>query len=539
MLHRNFLQASRIAAMKDAAIKVCAMAGTFYAGLAVLKVFRNWILFKGPLLAIGITLIAIYIFHELYLKRRKLPPGPTPLLAVGNMLNLILAKDMDTLFVQWKQKYGGIYTFWMGPIPMVFVSDVETMKRYFVKHADQFSHRWRNFITDAMLDGFNGVVQIDGDKWREQRRFSLHVLRDFGVGRALMEDKIMHQVNILIKHLESISQNGPMTMTEPIAVCVGNIINDMLFGTTFEHTDLHFQKMQKMLDKQVRVVMNPLMGLYLVAPWTTQIPVINAPWKELMEIREVLWNFLGVQIDDHTKTFVPYSEATDFTYAYMNEMHDRRVNGRDMGFFSDKQLKMLLLDLFFAGMETTVTTAKWGILMLMLHPEVQKKAQEELDQFPDRIVLADKPRLTYLNAVINEIQRMANILPFNLLRAVAEDVEIDGYRFPAGSMVLPQISIALNDPDHFPEAEKFNPDRFLDENGNLRKIDAFMPFSLGKRQCLGESLARAELFLIFANLLRNFEFHVVDEKHRPSAKRMYGLTVSPEAYSCDVRRRRC
>lgn len=74
---------------------------------------------------------------------------------------------------------------------------------------------------------------------------------------------------------------------------------------------------------------------------------------------------------------------------------------------------MLLMDLFFAGMETTVTTAKWGILMLMTHPEVQKKAQAELDQLPEGILLTDKPKLTYVNAMINVI--MSTLTSFNYL----------------------------------------------------------------------------------------------------------------------------
>uniref|UniRef100_A0A914Z319 Cytochrome P450 n=1 Tax=Panagrolaimus superbus TaxID=310955 RepID=A0A914Z319_9BILA len=188
-------------------------------------------------------------------------------------------------------------------------------------------------------------------------------------------------------------------------------------------------------------------------------------------------------------------------------------------------------------METTVTTAKWGILMLMLHPEAAQRAQEELDQLPERIVLSDKTHLIYVNALINEIQRTANILPINLLRAVAEDIEIDGYRFPAGSMVLPQISITMNDPGNFENPEKFLPERFIDENNNLKKVETLIPFSIGKRQCLGESLARAELFLIFANLLRNFDFICPDPGNPPSLERVYGLTVSPKPYLCVIKKR--
>ncbi|VDN37904.1 unnamed protein product [Cylicostephanus goldi] len=81
------------------------------------------------------------------------------------------------------------------------------------------------------MGGANGVVQIDGPKWREQRRFSLHVLRDFGVGRALMEGKIMDEVNAFATYL--CENQGRVTMNSPIAVCVGNVINNMLFGMRF------------------------------------------------------------------------------------------------------------------------------------------------------------------------------------------------------------------------------------------------------------------------------------------------------------------
>lgn len=91
--------------------------------------------------------------------------------------------------------------------------------------------------------GHNGVVQIQGEKWREQRRFSLQVLRDFGLGKSLMEEKILNEVNHLISHLDSVlksSMIGPengvsMQLTKPISVCIANIINNILFGRTFAH----------------------------------------------------------------------------------------------------------------------------------------------------------------------------------------------------------------------------------------------------------------------------------------------------------------
>uniref|UniRef100_A0A914CKN8 Cytochrome P450 n=1 Tax=Acrobeloides nanus TaxID=290746 RepID=A0A914CKN8_9BILA len=388
--------------MKHTWLQIFAFTSLTLISVGFIHFIKSTSIIQYQVYAIIVAFSCLYIFHEIYWKRRHLPPGPIPLLAAGNMLEVLLNPNVDMLFLKWRKKYGGIFTFWMGPIPMVMVSDVDTMKRYFIKNADIFSSRWRNYITETILDGFNGVVQIDGEKWREQRRFSLHVLRDFGVGRALIEEKIMNQVDYLMEHLNSYSKTQKtLDLSGPLAVCVGNIINDVLFGKTFRHDDPEFRLLHEMLDRQSSLVIKPIMGLYLVAPWTTNVPLINAPWLELISIRDALWSFLSKQLQEHKKIFNPDIEPADFTFTYLKEMYERKIDEVDMGFFSEKQLLMLLLDLFFAGMETTVTTSKWGFLMLILHPEVQARAQQELDQLPTRIHLHDRTKLVYVQAMIN------------------------------------------------------------------------------------------------------------------------------------------
>ncbi|KAK6732974.1 hypothetical protein RB195_017009 [Necator americanus] len=455
------------------------------------------------------------------------------------MPNFLFCSSVDDLFQSWKKKYGGIFTVWIGPIPLVMVSDLTSIKKYFIQNAELFSNRWRNHITDTFMGGVNGVVQIDGPKWREQRRFSLHVLRDFGIGRALMEGKIMEEVNAFADYLH-LNQSEEITMHSAIAVCVGNVINNMLFGMRFPQGSAEMHHLHSLLDQQSRLVVNPVMGLYIAAPWTTDIPLINGKWNDLMAIRSELYDFLQKQIDDHRLKILRDDHVEDdFTFSYMREMEKRRQTGTDMGYFDDWQMKMLLLDLFFAGMETTVTTLKWGFLLAAIHPDIQRKVQEELDNVcvGNVVLLADRPRLPYTQAVINEIQRFANILPINLLRTVADDVSIDGFHFSKGTLVIPQISILMNDECVFTNPKQFSPERFLDENGKLRRIDEFLPFSVGKRQCLGESLARAELFLIFSNLLKQFVFRApVGEKL--STRRVFGLTVSPPTYKCVVESRK-
>ncbi|MCP9261732.1 hypothetical protein DINM_005064 [Dirofilaria immitis] len=438
----------------------------------------------------GVIIYGIH-FYDLYWKRRFLPPGPTPWLFFGNILHLMFYKSIDDMFLEWKKKYGNVITFWIGPIPLIMVADVRTMREYFIRNAEIFSNRWRNYATDFFMGGANGIIQIDGDKWKQQRRFVLRILRDFGVGRILIEQQIMKEGSAEFSFLHSL------------------------------------------LDFHSRLVMHPLMGLYITLPSTTRIPFLNYKWKQFKNLRDELWKFISREVQTHMKIFncQEFPDITDFTYAYLSEINRRKglVSRMNTLGINEWQLTMLLLDLFFAGMETTVTTLKWGFLLSIIHPDVQTKVQNELDEIEGRITLADKPKCSYTIATIHEIQRFANIFPINLLRTVAEDIVMGKYYYPAGTLCIPQISIAMNDPINFEKPRNFVP--------NILRYDAFSPFSIGKRQCLGESLAKAELFLIYANLMKQFRFRTAPNEPNPSTERLFGLTSSPPPYKCLVEKR--
>ncbi|CAI5443700.1 unnamed protein product [Caenorhabditis angaria] len=115
----------------------------------------NFFLIVGALLfgaKISWTLVfGAYVVYEIFWKRRRLPPGPAPWLLAGNMPSFVVASSIDELFLNWKRKFGPIFTVWIGPIPLVMVCDLTTIRKYFVQNADAFSNRWRNFITDSIM----------------------------------------------------------------------------------------------------------------------------------------------------------------------------------------------------------------------------------------------------------------------------------------------------------------------------------------------------------------------------------------------------
>lgn len=208
--------------------------------------------------------------------------------------------------------------------------------------------------------------------------------------------------------------------------------------------------------------------------------------------------------------------------------------------FSEWQLVSIISDLCAAGMETTITTMGWSILLMMRFPEAQRKVHEELDQVLGRErfpTWADRNRLPYTHAALYECQRYANITPGNLGRIAAHDIVINDTVIPTGTTFVPQIAVAHMDETLFKNAHEFNPERFLDDDKSLKNVPELLPYSLGKRGCLGESLARMELFIMFSCLMHKFTFSTDPNNPAPTLDPVMKFTLVAEPYQCLVSKR--
>uniref|UniRef100_A0A1I7Z7N1 CYtochrome P450 family n=1 Tax=Steinernema glaseri TaxID=37863 RepID=A0A1I7Z7N1_9BILA len=475
-----------------------------------------------------VVLIALYLYTR-YTKIKQLPPGPFPLPLIGNYVQMTLAHMKGLSLVEWyeqcKKVYGPVFTVWLGPMPIVMVCDFDNILEVYVNNADSTAQagRQKAWIVTAYR-GHKGLVWTDGPEWQEQRRFSLRVLKDFGFGRNLMQQRIFEEITLLFEKLDddiSVVPSGRLVLDPGpcLDLLIGSVINKILVGYRYDSTNEdELKKLKGGLDKQLEVFLPSDMVIY--NKYTYKLPFLKQRYDTVAAPQVEVINHFRELIQKRKdeiasgKHVVDPTDPNDYLDAYLAEIGTREKSGEDMGFFSESFLAANLLDLYVAGMETTILALRWGLLFILNSPEVQDRLREEVfkNTGGNRFVeIGDKFNMEYARAVVTEVLRCANIMNFNLLHETTNETNVAGYVIPRGTVTTPQISVAMRDSQVFDRPLEFDPDRFLGENGKEleKKVVAF---GLGRRSCLGESLARAEIFLFLTNFVQRYKFSSVDGK---------------------------
>ncbi|KAJ8362804.1 hypothetical protein SKAU_G00116350 [Synaphobranchus kaupii] len=456
-----------------------------------------------PLTLLGVVLV-LFVLYLLSSSSGagKDPPGPRPLPLLGNLLHMDL-KRLPVSLCELSKKYGSVFTVHFGPKKVVILAGYKTVKQALVTYAEEFGDREIAPIFRDATKG-HGVLFANGDSWKEMRRFSLSNLRDFGMGKRGSEEKIIEESRYLIEVFENF-KDEPFDTTQPVNYAVSNIISAIMYGSRFDYADPAFQKMVDNGNQNVRLFGSAEIRLYNMFPWlrwccgwwlVKRTQVLKNTDKNIEEIKGLVQGLKDTLNPQDLRGFV------DSFLVRQQEESDQPGS-----YFHNSNLDRTVLDLFGAGTDTTGTTLRWGLLLMAKYPHIQDQVQEELS----RVIGEREPRvedrrnLPYTDAVIHEIQRLANILPMSL-HTTSCDITFQGYFIKKGTTVVLLLASVLQDEEEWETPHSFNPGHFLDEKGCFIRRDAFMPFSAGRRACLGESLARMELFLFFTFLLQRFRF---------------------------------
>ncbi|XP_041428028.1 cytochrome P450 family 2 subfamily A member 6 gene 3 L homeolog isoform X1 [Xenopus laevis] len=419
----------------------------------------------------------------------------------------VTLQSYRTYVYAWKHtkrlgsQYGPVSMVFLGQNPVLVLNGYDVVKEAFVENGEVFSNRGKNTFIEMLFKG-RGVAFSNGETWRQMRRFSLSTLRDFGMGKRSIEERVQEEACSLVEEFNK-TKGAPFDSTYLLTLAVSNVICSIVFGNRFEYKNETFLSVLALLKDTFRIVTSPWTQFFGFAPGFLQ----HFPGPHKMAAKNIgrLKKFVTEIVTTHEET-LDENSPRDYIDCFLIKMRQEKGNVNTE--FDYENLFVTLLNLFFAGTETTSITLRYGMLLLLKYPDIQKKIHDEIDcvvglnRCPS---MEDRPKLPYTDATIHEIQRFADIVPMGVPRSTNKDTTLRGYDIPKGTTVFPMLTSIMKDPRYFKDPESFNPCHFLDEKGSLKKSDAFLPFSIGKRVCLGEGLARMEIFLFLTSILQRFE----------------------------------
>ncbi|XP_049581282.1 cytochrome P450 2F3-like [Syngnathus scovelli] len=456
------------------------------------------------ILLLGVLLALLLLLDKKNKSGEKggLPPGPLALPLIGNLPQIDKRVPFKSL-LKLSEKYGPVMTVHLGRQRTVVLVGYETVKEALVDQADDFTGRMQLPFLVKATKGY-GLGISNGERWRQLRRFTLTTLRDFGMGRKGMEEWIQEESQHMRVHIET-QKAAPFDPSFLLSCSVSNVICCLVFGQRFDYEDDDFLRLLAIISEMVQFLASPLGQMYNVFPWLTE----HLPGRQhkVFGHMEVIRSFIKKKIQQHQDSLEPSAPPRDYIDCFLNRIQQEKDNESTEFFYEN--LVATVMNLFLAGTETTGSTMRYALSVLIKNPEIQEKMQQEIDTIIGRercVHMEDRKSMPFTDAVIHEVQRFLDIVPFSLPHYTLWDVSFRGYTIPKNTIIVPLLHSVLKDQTQWAEPQSFNPQHFLDRNGNFKKNPAFMPFSAGKRACVGESLARMELFIFLVSLLQHFSF---------------------------------
>lgn len=457
-------------------------------------------------------------------RSRNLPPGPLALPLVGNLLQLGTGPTYK-VFRKLSEKYGPVFSLHFGSQRVVVVFGYEMLREVLVTRGDEFTDRGSFPLTEKANQNL-GLFMSNGAAWVQMRRFTLATLRDFGMGKRGLEEQVQEETGLLLQELAR-TKGQPLDPSTLLTAAMGNSICRILFGHRFDYGDEQYLDVLRRVAQNFLLESSPLGKLYNILPGLLErLP--GSHWT-FFHNTFFVQDFLTRKVEENAVAGEPTTAPRDFSDAFLRKMEQEKENPKTA--FTQDNLRVTVFDIFLAGTETTSMTLRYCLMVLLQHPDVAEKIQEEIE----RVIgterppaLRDRAAMPYTDAVIHEVQRFLDLIPLGFVRTVARDTPLGGFTIPKGCTIYPVLSSALKDPRHFKNPEVFDPQHFLDEKGAFKKNEAFIPFSAGKRMCLGESMARTQLFLFLTAILQRFRLRLPPGEAPPDlSPRASGISNVP------------
>ncbi|XP_075466236.1 cytochrome P450 4V2 [Ascaphus truei] len=460
-----------------------------------------------------LTLLAFFIFPLLsdYIRKwiiMKPIPGISPCYPIiGNALDLKPnGGDFFLQIIQYTEEKRSepLIKIWVGPVPFLILYHAETVEPILStsKHMDKafpykFLHPWLG----------KGLLTSTGEKWRSRRKMITPTFH-FAILSEFLE-VMNEQSKVLVEKLRNRVGEESFNCFMDVTLCALDIISETAMGKK-----IHAQSTSDSEYVQAIYKMSDMVHRRQKMPWLWPDFVYSRlkVGKEHDKSLKILHTFTDNVIKERAEEMKSTDSSSDSDSSKVKKRSaflDMLLRATDDAGnkMSDMDIREEVDTFMFEGHDTTAAALNWSLFLLGSNPEAQRKVHQELDETfgeSDRpVTWDDLKKLRYLEAVIKEGLRLYPSVPF-FARTITEDCSIRGFKVPRGVNVM-IIPYALHrDPKYFPEPGEFRPERFLHENASGRNPYAYIPFSAGLRNCIGQRFALMEEKVVLSTILRQF-----------------------------------
>ncbi|VDB83472.1 unnamed protein product [Peniophora sp. CBMAI 1063] len=483
------------------------------------------------------TVIFICAISVRYVRssRSRLPPGPPGFPFIGNVLQMNSHSEQWTLFSSWRKIYGDIFYLNAAGQPIVVLNSQLVASELLDRRSGKYMDRPPNIVGWQIMSGslffaFGGY----NDVWNRMRKASVevvnklitHDLDDYIESDALtLARSVLKDAAGWEKHLHQASASTMLSC---------------LYGERASDNDPRIDFLNEFIERLTTAI-GPEAHLVELMPWLRYIPSRFAAWKRSAEGWNQKANEEFVRMFKHAQENIVGGKArASFCSMLIND------SGRyDL---STLEKAWLAATMFAGGAHSTAAIMSWWVLAMIEYPDVQARAQDELDAVVGRLrppTFADMPHLPYICAMVKELLRWGLTSPLGVPRRSTEDDVYSGYFIPKGTIVIVNAQELSRDPEtHGSDAQHFNPARFLDEKGQLKanlpgtKGDGHNAFGFGRRVCPGKEVGNKSFYMQIATCLWACSFrNVKGQELDVSAYRDEGIMIRPSPFQIDVQPR--
>ncbi|XP_077235885.1 cytochrome P450 76A1-like [Tasmannia lanceolata] len=446
--------------------------------------------------------------HKSHLGSMKLPPGPRGWPIVGNMFDLGAA-PLHTL-AGLGQKYGPIVQLRLGAVNTVVILSTEAATEFFKNHDLSFVNRT---ITEAMksccYDQGSLALAEYGPYWRMLRRLCAQEL--FVTGRLNETVDIRERcVDDMIRWIaEEAGNTGGVEVAHFVFLMSFNLLGNLIFSRDLlDPNSSEGAKFFRLTERVMQWGGKPnLADFFPSLRWLDPQGIRKKMERDLGGVLDIAAGFVKEHIENRRLGLGQENRKKNF----LDVLLESKGDGKDEpAKISNRDLNILILEIFMAATDTTTSTIEWAMTELLCNPGSMSKVQDELARVVGRnrkVEERDIEELRYLQAVVKETLRLHPPIPFLVPRKALKDTNLMGYTIRKDTQVFMHVWAIGRDPASWDDPLCFKPERFLDSDIDYRGHNfQFMPFGAGRRMCAGVPLANRVLPLVLGSLLHCFDW---------------------------------